>query len=101
MGDEVRNGYKQPKYDSIKNADVNSRVGDIGLRRVRQIEEALGVSISPITSEILDYNNSDNKKSHDQTIQLIRAFDLISDNNVRNDIIEIVIAAAQHENQSD
>ncbi|TNC06530.1 hypothetical protein FF100_34340 [Methylobacterium terricola] len=101
MGDEMRYDPQQLKSTSIKNVNIRSKAGDLGSRRLRQIEEALGVRISPIYHKILDHNNSENVKSHDQTIQLIRAFGLISDAKVRNDILAMVIAAAQHESQSD
>lgn len=101
MVNEMRCGCKQLKSNSIKNSNIRLEAGEIGSRRLRQIEEALGISICPIHNEILDHNISEHIKSYYQTIQLIRAFDLISNVKVRDNIIAMVIAAAQHESQSD
>lgn len=101
MGNEMPCGNKQIKSVSLKNVNIGAGDREFRSRRLRQIEEILEVRIIPVRNEVVNHDILEKEKLYDQAIQLVRAFDLISDAKVRDDILTMVIAAAQHESQSD
>lgn len=92
---------KGNKIISDSSIDGDLEAGEIGLRRVRQIENLLGVCIKQDPNEILEHEMSDKMEFHSQKVRLLHAFSLITSTKVRADVLATVIAAAQRENEPD
>lgn len=101
MSNQLSNDRKKSGTYSENNPHIELNSNKISLHRVHQIEKVLGVRIKQAPNEILDPNISADINNNEQSVQLLKAFNLITNTKVRADILEMVLAAAQHENEPD
>ncbi|MGX7707150.1 hypothetical protein [Methylobacterium sp. Gmos1] len=92
MSDGVFESGRRP---NLSRDDDEVYGGGVSIRRLREIEALLGVSIEPAAGTARD-----DMAFERQAIDLLRAFDRITDPETRREVLRLVVAMAPREGRN-
>ncbi len=94
MSDGVFDSGRRP---NLSRGDDDGVSGGVSIRRLREIESLLGVSIDPASAEA---SRDGDMTFERQAIDLLRAFNRITDPAIRGEVLRLVAAMAPREGRN-